>query len=59
MLTVFIILFFRQRLKAFVSSSSLLVNAFFARAILDLIFFLTGSVLGNKAPKIVQVRFWT
>ena len=35
-MTVFIILFFRQRLKVFVSSSFLLVNAFFARAILDL-----------------------
>ena len=33
-MTVFIILFFRQRLKALVSSSFLLVNAFFARAIL-------------------------
>ena len=41
MLTVFIILFFRQRQKAFVSSSSLLVKAFFAQAILDVIFLLS------------------
>ena len=39
-MTVFKILLFRQRLNAFVGRSFLLVNAFFARAILDLISFL-------------------
>ena len=54
-MTVFIILFFRQRLKAFVSSYFLLANAF--SGCFRCNFFFTGSILCNKAPKVVKVRF--
>ena len=52
-----VILFFRQRPKAFVSSSFFLVNAFSGYFRCN--FFFTGSILCNKAPKVVRVRFLT
>ena len=50
-MTVFIILSFRQRHQAFVSSPFLLVNAFFARAILDLISFSQDSSHIIRPPR--------
>ena len=54
-MTVFIILFFRQRLQAFVSSYFFLVNAFFSPVILDLISFSQDLSPVYEAPKVVKV----
>ena len=50
-MTVFIILFFRQRLQAFVSSYFFLVNAFFSRVILDLISFSQDQSCVMRLPR--------